>query len=136
MRRVWFSWGGVLLFVCGTLFGSTGMGSELEEGEITGKIERTNPGFLRDYGSLDYGARKEWGEWGMGLKSLGWIVLQGDSGKLEDYLLLVIDTRTEIEGEKADRGRFSDLSPGSHIRAKYRMGWDALHALEVKKLEE
>ena len=52
----------------------------LEEGEVTGKILRTNDKFLRDYQELDY--------------------------------------------------------PGDRVRAKYRMGWDALHALEVKKLDE
>jgi hypothetical protein len=136
MRKAWFPVWALLPFVCVLVLGSTLMATQLEKGEITGRIERTNQEFLRDYGSLDYGAKKEWEAWGRGLKSLGWIVVQGDSGKLEDYLLLVIDTRTEIENEKAEKGRFSDLGPGSLIRAKYKMGWDALHALEVKKLKE
>jgi len=36
----------------------------------------------------------------------------------------------------SEKGRFADLRPEDRIRAKYRMGWDALHALEVKKLDE
>jgi hypothetical protein len=108
----------------------------LEEGEITGTIERTNGRFLRDYESLDYGTKKEWKEWGQGLRSLGWIVVQGDSGELKDYVLLVIDTRTAIESKGSGKGEFNDFGPGDRIRAKYRMGWDALHALHVKKLAD
>jgi len=136
MRKSWFSEGALLLFVGAILLGSTVTAAELEEGEIKGRIERTNPEFLRDYNGLDYKGKKDWASWGGGLKSLGWIVVQGESGKLEDYLLLVIDTRTEIENERAEKGRFSDLSAGSVVRVKYRMGWDALHALEVKKVGE
>ena len=136
MRRPWFPGGVLLLLVCVVLWGSTVRVFALEEGEITGKIERRNDKFLRDYESLDYGTKKDWKEWGQGLRSLGWIVVRGDSGELKDYLLLVIDTRTEIESKASGKGQFTDLAPGSRIRAKYRMGWDALHALHVKELDE
>jgi hypothetical protein len=123
-----------LLVVSALLLGSFANVSALEEGEITGTIERTNDRFLRDYQTLDYKGRQGWAAWGRGLESLGWIVVQGDSGEIRDHLLLVIDTRTKIAG--ADKGRFADLRPGDRIRAKYRMGWDALHALEVEKLKD
>jgi len=48
----------------------------------------------------------------------------------------VIDTRTEIESKDSGKGQFTDLGPGNRIQAKYRMGWDALHALHVKKLDD
>jgi hypothetical protein len=48
----------------------------------------------------------------------------------------IIDARTTISGTGSVTGRFADLLAGDRIRAKYRMGWDALHALEVKKLDE
>jgi len=106
----------------------------LEEGEITGNIERVNEGFARDYNTLDYKGQKEWDVWGKDLKALGWVVLQGDSGELKDYLLLVIDSRTKIEKEDGTPGGFSDFGKGTRIRASYKMGWDALHALHVKIL--
>jgi hypothetical protein len=136
MGKSWFSVGVWLLLVCVALCGSTVKAFALEEGEITGKIERTNDKFLRDYESLEYGTKKDWKEWGQGRRSLGWIVVQGDSGDLKDYVLLVIDTHTEIESKDSEKRGFSDLGPGSRIRAKYRMGWDALHALHVKKLDD
>jgi len=136
MRGSWFPGGVLLLLVCVALCGSTVKSFALEEGEITGTIERTNDRFLRDYASLDYGTKKEWKEWGQGLRSLGWIVVQGDSGELKDYVLLVIDTRTEIESKGSGKGGFNDLGSGDRIRAKYRMGWDALHALHVRKLAD
>jgi hypothetical protein len=110
--------------------------SALEEGEVTGKIERTNGEFLRDYETLDYKGRQAWEAWGKGLEALGWIVLQGDSGQMKDHLLLVIDTRTLISGSLADKAGFADLREGDRVRAKYRMGWDALHALELSKVDE
>ena len=136
MRKSWFPGGALLLLVCVGLCGSAAKVFALEEGEITGKIERTNDRFLRDYESLEYGTKKDWKEWGRGRRSLGWIVVQGDSGELKDYVLLVIDTRTEIESKDSGKGQFTDLGPGSRIQAKYRMGWDALHALRVKKLDD
>jgi len=135
MGRSW-SQGGLLLFVCVALCVSTVKSFALEEGEITGTIERTNDKFLRDYERLDYGTKKDWKEWGQGLRSLGWIVVQGDSGELKDYVLLVIDTRTAIESEGSGNVEFNDLVSGDRIWAKYRMGWDALHALHVKKLAQ
>jgi hypothetical protein len=126
----------MLLLVCVALCGSAVKVSALEEGEITGRIERTNDRFLRDYESLEYGAKKDWKEWGRGRRSLGWIVVQGDSGELKDYVLLVIDTLTEIESKDSEVRRFTDLGPGDRILAKYRMGWDALHALHVKILDD
>jgi len=108
--------------------------SALEEGAITGKIERVNDKFERDYNTLDYKGQKEWQEWGKDLKSLGWVVLQGDSGELKDYLLLVIDSRTKIEKEDGTQGTFPDFAIGARIQASYKMGWDALHALDVKIL--
>jgi len=136
MGKSWFPGGALLLLVCVGLCGSAAKVFALEEGEITGKIERTNDRFLRDYESLEYGTKKDWKEWGRGRRSLGWIVVQGDSGELKDYVLLVIDTRTEIESKDSGKGQFTDLGPGSRIQAKYRMGWDALHALRVKKLDD
>ena len=126
----------LLFFVCAVLFGPTVTASALEEGEITGTIEKANEAFLREYEELDYGSKMEWEDWGKGLKSLGWIVVRGDSGELKDYLLLVIDTRTEIERNNSEKCQVMDLGPGSRIEAKYRMGWDALHAVYVKKLGE
>ena len=111
-------------------------GSPLEEGEITGTIERTNEAFLRDYEKLDYGSKKEWEDWGKGLKSLGWVVVRGDSGEPKDLLLLVIDTRTKIESSDSETCEVMDLGAGTRIEAKYRMGWDALHAVHVKKLDK
>ena len=127
--------------ICGLVFFAVLLGSfstlyALEEGEVTGEIERTNEKFLRDYQELDYKGQKAWEAWGRGLESLGWIVVRGDSGEMKDYILLVIDTRTVIAGAGSDKGRIADLRPGDRIRAKYRMGWAALHALEVKKLDE
>ena len=84
---------------------------------------------------MDYGSKKEWEDWGKGLKSLGWIVVRGDSGEPKDLLLLVIDTRTEIASNDSETCQVMDLGPGTRVEAKYRMGWDALHAVYVKKLE-
>jgi hypothetical protein len=136
MRKGWLPIGALLLLVCVALYGSPVKVFALEEGEITGRIERTNDKFLRDYESLEYGSKTNWKEWGRGRRSLGWIVVQGDSGELKDYVLLVIDTATEIESEDSEKRGFADLVPGSRVRAKYRMGWDALHALHVKKLDD
>ena len=55
---------------------------------------------------------------------------------MKDYLLLVIDSRTLMAGADTGKGPFAHLHPGSRIWARYRMGWDALHALEVKELDE
>jgi hypothetical protein len=67
---------------------------------------------------------------------MGWVVVQGDSGDRKDLLLLVIDTRTEVKysAEKMVPGK--GLRPGNRVRVRYRMGWDALHALEVERLAE
>jgi hypothetical protein len=134
MRRTWLSEMVSLLMVCAVLVGPAVAGSPLEEGEITGKIEKANEAFLRDYEKLDYGSRKEWEDWGKGLKSLGWVVVRGDSGEPKDLLLLVIDTRTKIEGSDSEKCEVMGLGEGTRIEAKYRMGWDALHAVYVKKL--
>ena len=136
MRKTWLPEMASLLMVCAVLIGPAAAESPLEEGEITGKIEKANDDFLRNYEELDYGSKKEWEDWGKGLKSLGWIVVRGDSGEQKDYLLLVIDTRTEIESNDSEKCRVMDLAPGTRIEAKYRMGWDALHAIYVKKLDE
>lgn len=136
MRKTWLSGIAGLVIVCGALFGWTMTASALEEGEITGQIEKGNKSFSRDYEKLDYKGQEKWEQWGKGLKSLGWIVVRGESGDLKDYLLLVIDTRTEIEGNDSEKGQFGDLDPGTRIKASYRLGWDALHAVYVKKLNE
>ncbi len=62
--------------------------------------------------------------------------MRGDSGEPKDLLLLVIDTRTEIEINDSEKCQVMDLAVGARIEAKYRMGWDALHAVYVKKLGE
>jgi len=126
----------LLSFVFAVLVGPAVAGSPLEEGEITGTIEKANDAFLRDYEKLDYKSKKEWEDWGQGLKSLGWVVVRGDSGEPKDLLLLVIDTRTKIEGNDSEKCEVIDLGAGTRIEAKYRMGWDALHAVHVKKLDE
>lgn len=136
MRKAWFPAGALLLAVLTGLWGSTLSAAALEEGEVTGTIERTNEKFLRDYESLDYGSKREWKEWGRGLRSVGWIVVRGESAELKDYFLLVVDTRTAIDKKGSDRGGFQDLVPGLRIRAKYKMGWDALHALHIETLDE
>jgi hypothetical protein len=123
-----------LIFVFTVLVGPAAAGSPPEEGEITGSIEKANEAFLRDYEALDYGSQKKWEDWGKGLKSLGWVVVRGDSGEPNDLLLLVIDTRTEIESNDSEKCRVMDLGAGTRIEAKYRMGWDALHSIYVKKL--
>jgi hypothetical protein len=129
--------GGALLPVLfGLLLGLPATVYALEEGEVSGTIERVNDTFLRDYQELDYKGEKNWEAWARGLVSLGWVVVRRDSGKEHDLVLLVVDTRTSIAGTGSEKGRFGDLRPGDRIRAKYRMGWDALHALEVKKLDE
>ena len=125
-----------LLMVWAVLLGPAAAGSSLEEGSITGKIEKVNDSFLRDYEKLAYKGQEDWKEWGKGLKSLGWIVVRGESGDIKDYLLLVIDTRTEMERKGSEKCQVMDLGPGTRIEAKYRMGWDALHAVYVKKLDE
>ena len=136
MRKVWLPGMASLLMVCAVLVGPAVAGSPLEEGEITGTIEKANEAFLRDYEELDYKSQKKWEDWGKGLKSLGWVVVRGDSGEPKDLLLLVIDTRTEIESNDSEKCEVMDLGPGTRIEAKYRMGWDALHAIYVKKLDE
>jgi hypothetical protein len=123
-------------FVFVVLVGPAFAESPLEEGEITGKIEKTNDAFLRDYEKLDYKSQKKWEDWGKGLKALGWIVVRGDSGDPKDLLLLVIDTRTKIESNDSETCEVMDLGAGTRIEAKYRMGWDALHAVHVKKLNK
>jgi len=70
----------------------------------------------------------------VGLKALGWIVVQGDSGELKDYLLLVIDSRSSITKGDGSQGQFSDFQVGQRVKASYRMGWDALHVLTVSIL--
>lgn len=136
MMKAWVFRGASFLIAFGMLAGTFAAASELEEDEVTGKIERTNEEFLRDYEKLDYKGSKDWQEWGKGLKSLGWVVVRGDSGELKDYLLLVIDTRTQSENKDTGEGRILGLGPGDRIWARYRMGWDALHALEIRKLDE
>jgi len=136
MRSGRLSGGALLLVMFGLLLGLPATVYALEEGEITGTIERINDTFLRDYQELDYKGEKTWEAWARGLVSLGWVVVRRGSGKENDLMLLVVDTRTVIAGTGSEKGRFGDLRPGVRIRAKYRMGWDALHALEVKKLVE
>jgi len=51
-------------------------------------------------------------------------------------LLLVIDTWTGMAGTDGEKGSFVHLQPESRISARYRMGWDALHALELKEPDE
>jgi hypothetical protein len=104
----------------------------LEEGEIKGKIERAYDKFTRDYDTLDYKGDTTWQAWGKGLKSLGWIVVQGDSGQLKDYLLLVIDSKTELTRSDGTKATFGDLAVGKRISAAYSMGYDALHASKVR----
>ncbi len=106
----------------------------LEKGTVTGNIERVDEKFLRDYEKLDYKGAGKWEQWGKGLKSLGWIVVQGDSGKLKDYILVVIDTNTNIQKSDGNEGTFFELKPNNRVVVSYRMGWDALHALEIKEL--
>ena len=126
----------LFFFVFTVLVGPAVAGSPLEEGEITGKIEKANDAFLRDYEKLDYKSKKEWEDWGKGLKSLGWVVVRGDSGDPKDLLLLVIDTRTEMVSHDSEKCEVMGFEAGTRIRAKYRMGWDALHAVYVKKLDK
>ncbi len=136
MRKTWVAEMVALLMVCAALVGPAVAESPLEEGEITGKIEKANDAFLRDYEKLDYKSKKEWEDWGKGLKALGWVVVRGDSGEPKDLLLLVIDTRTEMGSNDSEKCEVMDLGAGTRIRARYRMGWDALHAVSVKKLGE
>jgi hypothetical protein len=136
MKRTSVSAAMLLIFVFTVLVGPAVAGSPLEEGEITGKIEKANDAFLRDYEKLDYKSKKEWEDWGKGLKSLGWIVVRGDSGEAKDLLLLVIDTRTEMGSNDSEKCEVMGLEAGTRIKAKYRMGWDALHAVYVKKLDK
>ena len=107
----------------------------LEEGEVRGKIEGVDGKFLRDYETLDYKGEDEWKKWGKGLNSLGWIKVQGESGELKDLFLLVISTRTRIVKQDGSQGQFSDFKNGQTVQASYRMGWDALHAREVRIVE-
>jgi hypothetical protein len=136
MKRTCVSAAALFFFVFTVLVGPAAAGSPREEGEITGTIEKANEAFLRDYEELDYKSQKQWEDWGKGLKSLGWVVVQGDSGEPKDLLLLVIDTRTEIEINDSGKSPLADFGPGVRIEVKYRMGWDALHAIYVKKLGE
>ena len=136
MKKTSVSSAAFLFFVFTVLIAPAIAGSPLEEGEITGTIERANEDFLRDYEKLDYGSKKEWEDWGKGLKALGWVVVRGDSGEPKDLLLLVIDTRTKIESNDSETCEVMDLGAGTRIEAKYRMGWDALHAVHVKKLDK
>ena len=126
----------LLSFVFTVLAAPAAAGSPLEEREITGTIEKANEAFLRDYEELDYKSQKKWEDWGKGLKSLGWVVVRGDSGEPKDLLLLVIDTRTQIEVNDSGKSPLADFGPGVRIEVKYRMGWDALHAIYVNKLGE
>ena len=136
MKKTCVSAAVLFFFVFTVLVGPAAAGSPLEEGEITGTIERANEAFLRDYEKLDYSSKKEWEDWGKGLKSLGWVVVRGDSGEPKDLLLLVIDTRTKIESNDSEKCEVMGLGAGTRIQAKYRMGWDALHAIYVKKLDK
>jgi hypothetical protein len=136
MRKTWLFRMASLLMVGSVLVGPAVAESPLEQGEITGTIERANEAFLRDYEKLDYGSKKEWEDWGKGLKSLGWVVVRGDSGDPKDLLLLVIDTRTKMESNDSEKCEVMGLGAGTRIEAKYRMGWDALHAVYVKKLDK
>jgi len=133
MKKIFISVAASLFFLFTVLFGPAVTGTGLEEGEVTGTIEKANDAFLRDYEKLDYKGQGKWEEWGKDLKSLGWIVVRGDSGEPKDYLLLVIDTRTEIESNDSEECEDMGLRVGARIEAKYRMGWDALHAVYVKK---
>jgi len=107
----------------------------LEKGDVTGKVEGVDGKFVRDYQTLNYKGEKKWQEWGEGLKSLGWIKVQGESGELKDLFLLVIDTRTRIVKADGSEGAFPDFAAGQRVQASYEMGWDALHAGEVKILD-
>ncbi len=116
---------------CGLAFSYFALAYALESGEIKGKIERVYDKFNRDYNTLDYKGDTTWRAWGKDLKALGWIVVQGDSGELKDYLLLVIDTKTELLNSDQSKATFADLSAGKRVWASYAMGYDALHASKV-----
>ncbi len=123
-----------LMLTLGLLVCFPAFSAALEEGKITGTIERVNTDYLSDYEKMNYKGQTEWEQWGKGLNALGWIVVQGDSGKTKDYLLLVIDTRSTIKNGKGLVKKISDLAPGNRIVAEYRMGWDGLHALSLQIL--
>ena len=124
----------LFFFVVAVLVGPAIAGFPLAQGKITGTIEKANEAFLRDYERLDYQGQKKWEHWGKGLKALGWIVVRGNSGGSKGLLLFVIDTRTEMKSNDSEKSPFAGLQPGTRIEAKYRMGWDAFHAVYVKKL--
>ena len=125
---------GILLILFMTVPGFSS--DKLEEGTVTGKIERVDEKFLRDYEKMDYKGASEWEKWGKGLKSLGWIVVKGSSDEPKDYFLVVINTRTDIQKSDGTAGTFNDLKPGDRVKVSYRMGWDALHGLSVGKLNQ
>ena len=136
MKKTQVCMGIPLLLIGVLLLTLPAIASKLKEGEITGKIERISDEYLRDYTTLDYKGKEEWEKWGEGLKALGWIIVNGESGDFKAPLLLVIDTRTRIESQDGSPALFTDLKPGGRVKASYRMGWDALHSLEVKLLGE
>lgn len=130
--RTAFGWKTVFLFAAWMiLLAFPASLPALDEGVVTGRIADRNAQFLRDYETLDYREHTAWQEWGKGLKSLGWVVVQGDSGEVKDYLLLIVDTRTRIKKTDGSPGSFGDLVAGGEVTASYRMGWDALHALDL-----
>ncbi|MEW6439458.1 MAG: hypothetical protein AB1640_00840 [bacterium] len=117
--------------VCGFLSALSSVAARADE-QIAGAIEKNDPTFVREYEDLDYKGHMDWKEWGKGLRALGWIGVRGDSGEPKDLLLLVVDTRTQILRVDGSKGGFEDLLPGRKVSASYRMGWDALHATEVR----
>lgn len=121
--------------VCFLLGPSPASFASLEEGNVKGRIEGVDGKFLRDYETLDYKGEKDWKTWGVGRRSLGWIKVQGESGELKDLFLLIVNNRTRVLKPDGTEGCFSDFKTGQTVQASYRMGWDALHADEVKILK-
>ena len=110
---------------------SPSLAANPEGGEVTGSIKGVDAKFVKNYSDLNYKGQTKWKEWGQGLRSLGWVTIQGDSGDLKDLILLVIDTRTKILLSDGGVGKFADFATGEKVKASYSMGWDARHANEV-----
>lgn len=102
------------LLLCLILGPAAGAADLEKRGEVTGSINRINS----DYHNAG---------------ASGFLVV--DSGDRPERLVLVVDGETSIRSADGEARRFEAFEEGNRIRARYEMGYDALHAKEIMILK-
>jgi len=104
----------LLLLLCLAFGPAAGAADADKRGEITGSINRVNA----DYHNAG---------------ASGFLVV--DSDDHTERLVLVVDGETDLRSADGEASRFEAFKAGSRIRARYEMGYDALHAKEIMILK-